>query len=367
MVSIAFSIYSFVIYLKFENPNIIYSKDNDKTTNRTIHLKDTLLMFSLIDSSFKTINESNAYFKAVYVIIDYNLKAFPIQLNIEKCEIGKNIDIKYKNLINDIEQKGYYINNFYCINKIFGNLSLFYTPNYGYSSLYIYPIISNNTEYYPENIQSIILTESDIIDHNNKSNPFSQNYNYQITSSFSSNYYTKINYFFQYIKYESDEGIIFKNVKTLNSQSFSNIDYSKYVKNYYSSENRLNSFNESTIGEIVLEINKSNYDHYKRIYPRIQSLLTEITTVVNLLFSIGHHILKYLLARKMNKDIIKTLLEIDLDSNQIKLSENFNQQNAKIKNLYKINEKYILKSWRGTQNKIFPELNEINLKSDEKL
>ena len=57
LISIAFSIYSFVIYLKFENPNVIYSKDNDKTTNRTILIKDTLLMFSLIDSSFKTIND----------------------------------------------------------------------------------------------------------------------------------------------------------------------------------------------------------------------------------------------------------------------------------------------------------------------
>ena len=254
-------------------------------------------------------------FEGVHVTIDYNGNTFPIPLDIEICELGKNIIMKYENLINDIEKTGYYIKNFYCINKKFGNLSLFYTPNYGFSSLYIYPIISNNTEYPPESIQSLIVTESDIIDHNNKGNPIGQNYNYQITTSFSSTYYTKINYYFQYIKYESDEGIIFKDLKILNAQSFSNIDYSQYLRNDFSPKN---SFNESTkIGEIVLEINKSNYDHYKRIYPRIQSLLTEITTVVNLLFSIGHHILKYLLARKMSKDIIKTLLEIDSDLNLI--------------------------------------------------
>jgi hypothetical protein len=231
LISIAFSIYSFVIYLKFENPNVIYSKDNDKTTNRTILIKDTLLMFSLIDSSFKTINASNALFEGVHVTIDYNGNTFPIPLDIEICQLGKNIDMKYENLINDIEKTGYYIKNFYCINKKFGNLSLFYTPNYGFSSLYIYPIISNNTEYPPESIQSLIVTESDIIDHNNKGNPIGQNYNYQITTSFSSTYYTKINYYFQYIKYESDEGIIFKDLKILNAQSFSNIDYSQYLRN----------------------------------------------------------------------------------------------------------------------------------------
>ena len=55
--SIVFTIYSLIDFFKYKNPNVIYSKDNDKTTNRTILIKDTLLMFSLIDSSFKTIND----------------------------------------------------------------------------------------------------------------------------------------------------------------------------------------------------------------------------------------------------------------------------------------------------------------------
>ena len=36
LVSVAFSIFSILEYLKYKNPNITYSKDNDGETNRNI-------------------------------------------------------------------------------------------------------------------------------------------------------------------------------------------------------------------------------------------------------------------------------------------------------------------------------------------
>ena len=49
--SVIFTIFSLVQYFKYQNPMISYTKGNDKNTNREILLKDTFLMFQLIDST----------------------------------------------------------------------------------------------------------------------------------------------------------------------------------------------------------------------------------------------------------------------------------------------------------------------------
>ena len=45
LISKGFSIYAILEYLKYKNPNIAYSKDNDGETNRIILKRDFLLMF----------------------------------------------------------------------------------------------------------------------------------------------------------------------------------------------------------------------------------------------------------------------------------------------------------------------------------
>jgi len=49
--SVFFTIFSLVQYFKYENPMISYTKGNDKSTKREILLKDTFLMFQLMDST----------------------------------------------------------------------------------------------------------------------------------------------------------------------------------------------------------------------------------------------------------------------------------------------------------------------------
>ena len=65
--SFFFIIFSLVQYFKFESPIISYTKGNDKSTRREFLLKDTFLMFQLIDStSINHIDESIAYFESTY-------------------------------------------------------------------------------------------------------------------------------------------------------------------------------------------------------------------------------------------------------------------------------------------------------------
>ena len=59
--SITFAIFSLIDYLQYKNPVVVYSKDNDKGTNRTILLNDTLIILGLIENNrFNRVNKSIA-------------------------------------------------------------------------------------------------------------------------------------------------------------------------------------------------------------------------------------------------------------------------------------------------------------------
>ena len=329
--SIGFAIFSLTEYLKYDSPIVSYSKDNDDKTNRNYFIKDLLLVFQLIDridtSSFNIINESIASYQGFYSIVYNNGSILNIPLEIEKCELGKNVNLKYKNLANSNNTFGRKLEEFYCIGNKNENLSLFYQPNYGFSFITLAIIFKNNNIYKPENIKSIIISQNDLIDHNNKSNPIRESYIFQFTSSYSSSFYTIINYNFQYINYESDEGPFYKQSRILNGISFSDISVITNNEEGYDLQQNLMELKYSKIGEINLLINKSNFDSYKRNYQRLQSLLAEIMSVASLLFEIGRQISNILGYKRMTKDIFDILI----NKNKEKI---FNEQNKDIANLF---------------------------------
>ena len=98
--SVFFTLYSLIEFFKYDSPIISYSKGNDKKTKREFFLKDSFLMFELIDSTtVENINNSTAYFESDYRIIYENGTYEVGNVEVERCELGKNIDIKYKELI----------------------------------------------------------------------------------------------------------------------------------------------------------------------------------------------------------------------------------------------------------------------------
>ena len=74
-----------------------------------------------------------------------------------------------------------------------------------------------------------ILTENDIMNNNDKNNPIVPYY-YYFEKVFVNNDIIYINYNYQYIKFDSDEGIFFQNFKTYNAIGFSDMEYD--VQNY---------------------------------------------------------------------------------------------------------------------------------------
>ncbi len=97
MLSFIFALYSFIEYLKYDNPNIVYSRVNDETTKRAIFIRDTPILIKIIDTkNNEKINDSISYYDGDYIAIYENCSFFKELLIIEKCEYGKNIQDKYK-------------------------------------------------------------------------------------------------------------------------------------------------------------------------------------------------------------------------------------------------------------------------------
>ena len=330
-ISLGFAFFLVFDYSQFENPLVIYYKDNDEITNRTFLLKDTLLIFGLIDSSYSiSINESEVFYDAYYYKIYFNGTYEQIQITLEPCEFGKNINRKFKDLLEKMElYNSYYnISEFYCISPEYGNLSISNLPNIGESGLQLFTVIRPNSSYIPENIYSIFYFESDIIGHNNKSNPVDYYFDMRMTPSYSSSYYTEISCGFQYIKYESDVGLIFKNNKIIDAKVFGNMFYNQYYMDYSIYDNNISSY----IGMINIGIDNA-YDHYKRIYTKLQSLIAEIMSTISLIFNIGSFICSFLLNKNMTKDIVYSLL--NENTNEIENNNSSIQENKRIHQIFK--------------------------------
>jgi len=305
---------SLIDYFKYDNPVIVYSKDNDSETKRIINLNDTILLFQLVNITTNNINNSIAYYKGYWNLFLDNGTFESTLLEIEICELGKTIDIKFSNLINDYYHFGRGIEDFYCINMKDKDLPLFYSPHYGYSYITLSTIFKNNSHYSPEDIRNLIVSESDLIIHKNKQNPIEKNFDYHITTSYNSFEYTQIHYNLQFIKYESDNGLIYKNSNIFRGISFSDTTNFRITQEDYD----FNDSNEKEIGKITIGINKSNFDNYKRTYPRIQSLLADVMSVVNLLFDVGRIVILFLSEKNMSKDIIKYILYGESENNEKK-------------------------------------------------
>ena len=334
IVSIIFILYSLINYINNERPTVVYSKSNDKNENRKIKLNDMLIMFQIIDyNSMKKINESIAHLESVYTAIYDKAKVDYLLLKVGKCKPGENLNIKYEKFLkekfNELSegqiQEDKNIDDFYCINSENSDTSLFYDPNVGYSFINLNIILHNQSIYKPENLSLMIIYENNLINHDDKKSPISQGISYQFVQVFSSKEYYTVNLNFQYLKYETDDGLFFDSFKYLKGMSFFDMTY--YIDNQeaYNIENDFIKYNSSKIGKIMLQLNKSNYDFYRRTYKKIQTLLAETMSIVSLLFEIGRQISSFLNEKKMSVDIVRKLFNSENNKRKNKF-HNFNDR-----------------------------------------
>ena len=321
--SLTFIVLSLIDFFKHENPNVIYSKNNDDSTNRTILIKDSLLIFGLIENNhFTAVQKEDSYLEAELKITYKNGKDSNISLTLENCEYGKNLDLKYKDKLSSFSNS---INNYYCFSKKDGNFPLFYDPSYGESSLYVYARLTDKSKYNADELMILIINGNDIINHNSKKNPISDNYFTNTYTSFSMYKFSLINYYLQFIKHESDNGFFFPSNHYYNAKSFA---YSTTMMTNY-----IDQIDKLQMGTIMISISKVNFDSYKRNYPRVQSLIADIMGVISLIFGVLNFFIDILIDKKISIDITKFLLN-KANINKLKNEEN-NTNLDDTKDIYK--------------------------------
>ena len=197
--SINFVLYSFIEYLN-QNPNVEYYKNNDYTTNKTFEISDSLLMFKI---NFFCYDFSRDYTLKISSIDDNRESV--TELELEPCKLGKNINLKYKDLIKKFEKvEPLQINEYSCINFNNSNFTLFSHPSISQDrrNLLHLEILSECKDNY---IYFTVVTQNDLIDHTQKNNPIVPYF--QINNVYLENSVnTYLVYNYQFIKYESDNG-----------------------------------------------------------------------------------------------------------------------------------------------------------------
>ena len=128
--SVAFGIYSFIKFIN-QKPMIDYYKSNDFNSNKAIAISDSFIIFKIISRDYDNIEIKDISLESFYFSMETN--EF-INLKVEPCEYGKNIDLKHQELFKNFEKReGESLGNYFCINFIGKNISLFHHPNYNNS------------------------------------------------------------------------------------------------------------------------------------------------------------------------------------------------------------------------------------------
>ena len=174
-----------------------------------------------------------------------------------------------------------------------------------------------------------ILTENDIINNNDKNNPIVPFYHFNQKSFHNNIVYIYYNY--QYIKFDSDEGIFFRNYKSYDAIGFSNMEVDSGNDDW-----------DSILISISFNINKLDYDLYIRKYQRIQSLLADIMSIINLTIVIGKFIGNILLNKLMARDILINIIDNNYNKkknetgNDCKIKKKLNYSDIKEKNKFNL-------------------------------
>ena len=347
--SFGFSLYAFLDYFHFEMPYIFYLKSNNYNKTFSLNLNETLLMFKIGKAYIDDINKyENISLKAELFNFDinssYDYKTKEIKL--EKCELYKNINNKFKNIIKEFENsdKGKIINDYFCINKEDSEkYSLYYNQNSGYNflSITIYNNdLTNEVNIFPESLRIYLVLESDYIAHNNKKNPIIPKYFETYSSNFNQMIFITTVFDLNYIEYDSDNGFIFEKINT-----YKGIRLNSETQEFYFQNNNDNN----CIGRIKIRINKNTYDRYIRNYTKLPELLSEIESIINLFFIVGRILALIIDRKKMNLDLSRVLMnkKTEINNGDFKLYENnlsFNKIFGKLEDI-KISKNQIKKNF----------------------
>ncbi len=283
-------LYFFIDFLIGSTLTLVYSKE-DVSEDFSFNLNNKLLAFTLQNLETGYVDPRVA--SLVPVLWRYNgTQSTVIDIPIEQCEFGKHIsEDVYGEMFQSLD-----IHNFQCLNTEDIDFNLFFNKTEWSGSFIIifFQTCVNTTEnenfcYPQEDIDNMMkngsyffsyLLETVKIDHYNYTNPMSvSSYFQQVKMSYEERF--DINVYYSPIEYKTDKGWLFESIKTENNFQFdptlTTQTKTSLNQHYYYS----NVFSKFQIG-----INYSTKEKYKRTYPKIQSVIANISGLVQVCFQI---------------------------------------------------------------------------------
>ena len=318
---IVFFIFSFIDYFSFANPTIVYWKDNKQERNITVNLYDKLFMFQIRNSiTNEVIKDENIELKAILILQSAKTENIK-NIALEPCKLGDNINMKHKDSLEKItKSKNVSIDEFLCFKKEDINITLY--NDFQKNEVFLTILVNSyNGLIFPNEIYIKYYIEIDSINHFDRNQPFSPNYIYGETLNF--DYSTLITKLIEidYVEYETDNGLFFPTKKIYEGIDIKN-EFDKFLTHYYDYFGNifLNGF--SSMGWINIRIHEKSYERYKRTYPRIQSLIAESISTIQLFYMVYFCFADYYYNIGMCVEIMKNILD--------KKNKNIINENKKI-------------------------------------
>ena len=341
---IVYFIISFINFFKFSNPTIVYWKDNTQEKNITINLYEKLFLFQITNSKTnKVIKDEDIVLKAFLTYQSKNT-SFQKEIALEQCKLGDNINMKHKNSLEKIKlSKNASIDDFLCFKKEDINITLYNDQKMGevYISIIIY---SFNEFIFPNEIYIKYYIGIDSINHFDRNQPFSPNYIYGETLNFDYSMLISKLIEIDYVEYETDNGLFFPTKKIYEGIDIKN-EFDKFLSNYYNYSELIKFRGFSSMGWIAIRINEKSYERYKRTYPRLQSLVADSISSIQLFFMIYYFLGNYYYHIGMNIEIMKNILDkknkniLDIKNKTI-INENNNLPSEKESQYKNLNENF---------------------------
>ena len=385
--SLAYVSYEFYLFFFEREMTIVEVQDNFTTKEINISLNDFLIAFNVFNVNMtidyfygKEINLNsgkisreplNQNFAVIFYYENPETKEIinKYQLEVEYCEIGKNINQNLIDKYNFTEFKNYLClsnkpNNFdIVINKthntyidIIISIMIQNSDDYGINEIYSdnYSIIYNSRYlefqlYYP----------NDIISNKNNTDPikFRKNFlDYELVSPGVLEH-NEINT--KFIDYSSDDAFIFKNKQKFKGLSVDSI--TKTTKNIA----RFKDVQNMIYSEFRIYLNSDIIESYERTYEKLPQVIADITGVFSLLFTAGKFFVYFFCQIFLEVDTISRTFRIKFNSSPkkelkrnktIKIQNNLENESSQrgIGNnlLDSINQKSKIKNSRKNNNNI---------------
>lgn len=300
LIFIGIALYFFIDFLLGTGMTIIYSKD-EVSENFYFNLTQKLIALDFRSLSFGKIDSRIAYLYPVlweYKGANHNVTPIPL----ETCQFDKHFPkSKYEKAF-----EGLNVTDSKCFISKGLDISLYFNKtDWSGSFIIIYlrtctNSTENNNHCYPqEEIDKAMLNESYYlsfllettkINHYNHSSPFEiTSFYQQIKLSYEARF--DLNVYYSPIEYNTDKGWLFESIKT---ERYYKVDQS--LTTTISVAASQHYYYPNTFSKFQLGLNYSTKEKYKRTYPKIQSVIANISGLIQVSFQLTKIFIRLLTA-----------------------------------------------------------------------